>query len=64
VPQLAVSEDGNELTGGLTGDIVNAEQKGYLLEMIAKENGIPLQQVSPRPLVPPAFLHRFRLTKA
>jgi len=52
LPQLVVSEDGNELTGDLTGDIVNAERKEYLLEMIAKENGIPLQQVSSRPLLP------------
>lgn len=40
-----VSEDGKQLTGELTGDIVHAERKAELLEAIAKENGIPLQQV-------------------
>ncbi|KAI5779050.1 HAD-like domain-containing protein [Geopyxis carbonaria] len=43
--QLVVSQDGKELTGELTGDIVHAEHKAVLLEKIASENGIPLQQV-------------------
>lgn len=43
--QLVVNDDGTELTGELTGDIVDAEHKAVLLQRIAEENGIPLQQV-------------------
>lgn len=43
--QLVVSEDGTQLTGELTGDIIHAERKAELLEKIAIENGISLQQV-------------------
>lgn len=45
--QLVVSADGKELTGELTGDIVHAERKAFLLQQIADENGIPLHQVRP-----------------
>lgn len=45
--QLVVSEDGTELTGELTGEIVHAERKAFFLQQIAEENGIPLHQVSP-----------------
>lgn len=43
--QLVISEDGKELTGELTGQIVHAEQKAVLLQKIAEENGILLDQV-------------------
>ncbi|KAI5846279.1 HAD-like domain-containing protein [Morchella snyderi] len=42
---LVISEDGTQLTGELTGDIVHAERKAELLEKIANENGIALRQV-------------------
>ncbi|CAZ80788.1 unnamed protein product [Tuber melanosporum] len=41
---LVVSEDGKFLTGDLSGPIVHAERKALLLEEIAKENGIALEQ--------------------
>jgi len=41
---LVVSEDGKFLTGELCGPIVHAERKALLLEEIAKENGIALEQ--------------------
>jgi phosphoserine phosphatase len=47
--QLVVNEDGTELTGELTGDIVHAEHKAVLLQRIAEENGISLQQVETPP---------------
>ncbi|KAL7274007.1 Phosphoserine phosphatase [Rhizina undulata] len=43
--QLVISEDGTELTGEVTGDIVNAERKAQLLEQIAAGNNIDLKQV-------------------
>lgn len=44
--QLAVSDDGTQLTGELIGDIIHAERKAELLEQIAAENGIALKQVN------------------
>ncbi|RPA97449.1 phosphoserine phosphatase serb [Choiromyces venosus 120613-1] len=41
---LVVSGDGKFLTGELSGPIVHAERKALLLEEIAKENGIALEQ--------------------
>lgn len=39
-----VSDDGKELTGELTGAIVHAERKEILLQEIAKQEGIKLEQ--------------------
>ncbi|PWW80852.1 phosphoserine phosphatase serb [Tuber magnatum] len=41
---LVVSEDGKSLTGDLSGPIVHAERKALLLQEIAKDNGIALEQ--------------------
>jgi phosphoserine phosphatase len=42
---LAFTDDGLSLSGEVVGDIVHAERKRELVLEIAKENGIPLEQV-------------------
>ena len=43
---MEASEDGSVLTGKVLGDIVDGQRKKELLEWIAKEEGISLEQVS------------------
>jgi hypothetical protein len=43
--QMEASVDGNVLTGKVLGDIVDGQRKKELLESIAKEEGISLDQV-------------------
>ena len=45
VKQLSVSEDGIQLTGELSGPIVDPKRKAALLEEIASTEGVPLRQV-------------------
>ncbi|KAF3917261.1 hypothetical protein AA313_de0202840 [Arthrobotrys entomopaga] len=42
---LAISEDGQKLTGEVLGTIVDAERKAALLKEIAEKEGVDLQQV-------------------
>ena len=42
---MEASEDGSVLTGKVLGDIVDGQRKKELLESIAKEEGISLDQV-------------------
>jgi hypothetical protein len=46
---MEASEDGTVLTGKVIGDIVDGQRKEELLEIIARKEGIPLDQV-PCPL--------------
>jgi phosphoserine phosphatase len=43
------SEDGTVLTGKVLGDIVDGQRKKELLEIIASQEGIVLDQVLPSP---------------
>ncbi|TGZ84170.1 phosphoserine phosphatase serb [Ascodesmis nigricans] len=40
--QLVVSDDGTQLTGALTGPIINAEAKASLLQTLAAKHNVPL----------------------
>ena len=46
---MEASEDGGVLTGKVLGDIVDGQRKKELLEFIANEEGISLDQVSHKP---------------